>query len=133
MAISLLFFAAPAGGLAHHSQKRRRHSVNLMFAALTTCGHVARSSRMMRIISSVPPSKVDSTEVRYQVRMSASASASAIAPRNFATIGSGVPAGAMIPQMLVEVNPEKPDSAIVGTSGKFGNRFGEPTAHILHR
>jgi hypothetical protein len=45
-------------------------------------------------------------------------------------IGSGVPVGANNASQAMAVKPGMV-SAIVGTSGKFGSRFGEPTASSL--
>src|SRR5258708_38923015 len=48
------------------------------------------------------------------------------------TIYCGVRAGAVKPHQLVASNPEKPDSAIVGTSGASGERctLATPTSQI---
>ena len=45
-----------------------------------------------------------------------------------ATIGAGVPAGASKPNQAVMSKPANPLSAIVGSSGAVGQRWGDVTA-----
>src|SRR6185437_5867068 len=91
-------------------------------ARFTTSAHLAESVLMVAANSSgVPPAGSSPITLNFSLKVS-DTSALLIAALSLSTIGRGTPAGAITPVQVGARYPGTPASAIVGSSGKAGER-----------